>query len=88
MIKNKLASPFSQVDLTLQFGRGFDTVSSIISTMVSLGKIGRRGSFYEWDGQSYHGLAKLVEAIEQADKDKIIDDIKTTHKELSGHQGR
>jgi len=82
VIKNKLAAPFRQAEIVLEFGRGFSEFESIVEAMIAAGDIRRTGSFFEWRGTKYHGFQKLKEAVSAEDRAKLIQYIKDTYQRL------
>jgi len=67
--KNSLATPFRSADLRLNFGVGFDKVESVIDAGISLGLISQSGSWFEVDGEKFHGRTNLYEYIS---KDEVL----------------
>eukprot|EP00638_Chattonella_subsalsa_P008286 CAMPEP_0117749722 /NCGR_PEP_ID=MMETSP0947-20121206/9896_1 /TAXON_ID=44440 /ORGANISM="Chattonella subsalsa, Strain CCMP2191" /LENGTH=368 /DNA_ID=CAMNT_0005567661 /DNA_START=154 /DNA_END=1260 /DNA_ORIENTATION=- len=59
--KNKVAPPFRSVELDILFGRGIDTVSSLLDAAEQLDIVERRGSWYSADGENFaQGRANAV----------------------------
>ena len=61
--KNSLATPFRSAEMRLNFGVGFDRVESVIDAGISLGIISQSGSWFEVDGEKFHGRTNLYEYI-------------------------
>ena len=61
--KNSLATPFRSAELRLTYGIGFDQVESVIDAGLTLGLIEQSGSWFEVDGQKFHGRGGLYEYV-------------------------
>ena len=49
--KNKVATPFREVEIELLFDRGFDAVGSLIDAAVEKGVVSKSGSWYSYKGE-------------------------------------
>jgi len=65
--KNSLATPFRSAEIRLNYGVGFDRVESLIDAAINLGLIDQSGSWFEVDGEKFHGRASLYEHIYQSE---------------------
>ncbi|GGJ25428.1 recombinase RecA [Deinococcus roseus] len=57
VVKNKVAPPFKEVELTLQFGKGFDQLGDLVTLATDLEIIKKAGSFYSY-GETRIGQGK------------------------------
>lgn len=51
VVKNKLAAPFREADLTLLFGQGFDRATELLQAGVDTGHIDQSGAWYSFEGE-------------------------------------
>lgn len=65
--KNSLATPFRSADIRLNYGIGFDKVESVIDAGISLGIIKQSGSWFEVDGEKFHGRSSLYDYVKTDD---------------------
>lgn len=66
VIKNKIAPPFRQTVMRINYGLGVDKTASLVQLGLELGEIERHGSWYAFDGenlaQGQDGTAALLES--------------------------
>lgn len=55
IVKNKLAPPFKTAQFELEFGKGISRESELINLGVKHKFITKSGSFYNYNGQNFHG---------------------------------
>ncbi|WP_051964613.1 recombinase RecA [Deinococcus misasensis] len=66
VVKNKVAPPFKEVELTLQFGKGFDQLGDLVSLATDLEIIKKAGSFYSYgDTRIGQGKEKAIAYISE-----------------------
>jgi len=65
VVKNKLASPFKEAVVYLEWGRGISRIREIINVAIDAGIIGKSGSWYSYQenklGQGEETVRKLLE---------------------------
>lgn len=81
VVKNKMAPPLKQVEFDIQYGRGANSLKSIVEVAVEYGVVKRSGAWYSYDGEQLgQGLDKAVEALSDIDLSneikKKIDEIR------------
>lgn len=65
VIKNKIAAPFKAVENDIIYGKGVDTIISLIAAAVDAGVIIRAGSYYKHEGESIaRGMKDLRKIVE------------------------
>lgn len=82
-VKNKVAPPFREVELTLTYGKGFDQLSDLVTLASDFEIIRKAGSFYSYGderiGQGKEkAMAFIAErpALEQEIRDRVLSAIK------------
>lgn len=71
--KHKLFIPFGTCEYVIDYRQGILSKNATIEFAVNSGIIKKIGSWYEYNGQKYHGIAALSEAIEEKDLiEKIV----------------
>ena len=68
IVKNKTAAPGKKATFTLRFLEGVDRVEEIVNLGITLGIVEQAGPTYKYDGVSYRGKEKIVEAFRADDK--------------------
>lgn len=68
VVKNKVASPFTQAEFEIKFGQGINKAAEVIDAGLESGEITRKGAYYWLDGVSYQGKAKLEEMLTKESK--------------------
>ncbi len=64
VVKNKVAPPFKEVELTLLFGKGFDQLSDLVTLAADMEIIRKAGSFYSYgDDRIGQGKDKAIAYI-------------------------
>ncbi|WP_425148235.1 recombinase RecA [Deinococcus sp.] len=83
VVKNKVAPPFKEVELTLLFGKGFDQLSDLVGLAADMEIIKKAGSFYSYgDERIGQGKEKAIAyigerpAMEQEIRDRVMAAIK------------
>lgn len=76
--KNKIAAPFRETELFLQFGKGFDIIGDLLETAIDLGIIKKSGGWYEYEGLKVQGQQSFFDAIKKDQKafTKLMKEIK------------
>ncbi|TDE86888.1 recombinase RecA [Deinococcus sp. S9] len=82
-VKNKVAPPFKEVELTLLYGKGFDQLSDLVTLAAEMDIIKKAGSFYSYGeeriGQGKEkAIAYIAERpeLEQEIRDRVLAAIK------------
>jgi recombination protein RecA len=74
VVKNKLAPPFKQVELEIEFGQGFDSISETIEIATDLEVINKSGSWYSYNhdklGQGKEQVKNLLK-----DNEDLLEEI-------------
>ncbi len=66
VVKNKVAPPFKEVELTLIFGKGFDQISDLVGLASDMEIIRKAGSFYSYgDERIGQGKEKAIAYISE-----------------------
>lgn len=68
IVKNKTAAPGKKATFILRFLEGVDRVEEIVNLGMTLGIVEQAGPTYKYDGVSYKGKEKIVEAFRADDK--------------------
>lgn len=63
IVKNKLAPPYKVVEVPLMYGRGFDSVASLVSVALLSGTVSKTGAWYSWMDKKFQGMPSLVEYL-------------------------
>jgi recombination protein RecA len=78
VVKNKIAPPFKEVELTLLFGKGFDQIADLVGLASDMDIVKKAGSFYSYGeeriGQGKEkAIAYIAErpAMEQEIRDRV-----------------
>ena len=75
-VKNKVAPPFKEVELTLMYGKGFDQLSDLVGLASDMDIIKKAGSFYSYgDERIGQGKEKAMQYI--AERPELEDEIRT-----------
>lgn len=82
--KNKLATPYTECEVPVLYGKGFDVVGDIYTVAKEMGILDVRGAHHYLDGEKF--ASKREEALEVMRKDhalmeKISDRVREAHKE-------
>ncbi|MBB5376082.1 recombination protein RecA [Deinococcus metalli] len=74
-VKNKVAPPFKEVELTLMYGKGFDQLSDLVTLASDMDIIKKSGSFYSYgDERIGQGKEKAIAYI--AERPQMEDEIR------------
>lgn len=65
VIKNKLASPFGQAKINIEWGKGFDTLGEIIDYAIEFGMITKSGSWFKYGDMNVQGIDKVKDYLEE-----------------------
>lgn len=63
VVKNKVAPPFKEAEAILNFEHGWDPCEILAEYLIKQELVEIAGSYYKLGDQSFHGRAKLVEAL-------------------------
>ncbi|GGK24202.1 protein RecA [Deinococcus malanensis] len=82
-VKNKVAPPFKEVELTLMYGKGFDQLSDLVTLASDMDIVKKAGSFYSYgDERIGQGKEKAIAYIaerpemEQEIRDRVLNAIR------------
>lgn len=64
VVKNKLASPYRQVEFDIVFGKGIHQVGEVVDLAEERAVLGRAGAWYSFGDQRWQGREKLCAALE------------------------
>ncbi|WP_102125302.1 MULTISPECIES: recombinase RecA [Deinococcus] len=65
-VKNKVAPPFKEVELTLMYGKGFDQLSDLVTLAADMDIIKKSGSFYSYgEDRIGQGKEKAIQYISE-----------------------
>nr|KYP62268.1 hypothetical protein KK1_016795 [Cajanus cajan] len=67
VVKNKHAPPFKTAQFELEFGKGISREAEIIELSIKYKIIRKSGSFYEYNGQNFHGKDALKRFLADTD---------------------
>ncbi|PTA67229.1 recombinase RecA [Deinococcus arcticus] len=69
-VKNKVAPPFKEVELTLMYGKGFDQLSDLLSLAAEFDIVKKAGSFYSYNNDRIgQGKEKAIEWLKEHSQD-------------------
>ena len=74
IVKNKLAPPFKEVEVSIKFGKGIDHVEDIVDLAVGCNIIKKSGAWYTYEEDRYQGKETLMEALQSIPT--VIDNLK------------
>ncbi len=84
VVKNKIAPPFKEVELTLLFGKGFDQIADLVGLASDMDIVKKAGSFYSYGEERIgQGKEKAIAFIaerpmmEQEIRDRVMAAIKS-----------
>jgi len=79
--KNSLGVPLRTAELTMRFGKGFDSVDGLIDTAMKFGIIEKSGSWYALFDEKYHGYDRLYEMLvkDNAVYDRLYKEVISIH---------
>lgn len=60
VVKNKVAPPFREAEITINFGTGIDILNEVVDLALDLDLIQKSGAWYTFQDQRYHGLSSLA----------------------------
>ncbi|XP_027338700.1 DNA repair protein recA homolog 3, mitochondrial-like [Abrus precatorius] len=72
VVKNKHAPPFKTVQFELLFGKGISREGEIIELSIKYKLIKKNGSFYEYNGQNFHGKDALKKFLAEGDGAQVL----------------
>lgn len=74
-VKNKLAPPFKEVELSLTFGKGFDQLSDLMTLATDMDIVKKAGSFYSYgDVRIGQGKEKAIQYV--AERPELEEEIR------------
>lgn len=86
VIKNKMAPPFKEVEIDVEFGKGFRKESELITLAVQYGLVKKAGAWYSLDGKPMGQGREGATAFLLANKDiavKMEADVRKAHQEAT-----
>ncbi len=60
VVKNKVAPPFREAEITINFGTGIDILNEVVDLALDSDLVQKSGAWYTFQDQRYHGLASLA----------------------------
>ena len=85
-VKNKVAAPFKEVELTLVYGKGFDQLSDLVTLASDMDIVKKSGSFYSYgEDRIGQGKEKAIQyiaerpAMEQEIRERVTAAIRAGH---------
>lgn len=75
IIKNKVAIPFKETEISIIFGKGIDVNQDIFDLSISLGIIKRTGSWFTYGDDRFQGASSLIDMIS---KDEVLRQVLST----------
>ena len=89
-VKNKCGTPYSQTDITLMYGKGWDKKLDVVDTAVKLGVV-TPGTWYVFNGQKYRKSDLTEEPVfgilRESVRQHILDERAKANVEKSAQQG-
>lgn len=74
LVKSKVSTPFKSIENDIIYGKGVDSITSLVETAVELDVIKKKGSWFEYKGDNLsQGMAKLRVLLE--DNPELVEDI-------------
>lgn len=75
VVKNKVAPPFQEAELTISFGKGIDLLADLLTEAVKFNIIEKSGAWYAYDGQKIgQGESNTIKFLEDnPDKKESIE---------------
>ncbi|PNY81617.1 recombinase RecA [Deinococcus koreensis] len=74
-VKNKVAPPFKEVELTLMYGKGFDQMSDLVTLASDMDIVKKAGSFYSYNDERIgQGKEKAIAYI--AERPELAEEIR------------
>ncbi|CAJ1975796.1 unnamed protein product [Sphenostylis stenocarpa] len=67
VVKNKHAPPFKTAQFELEFGKGISREAEVIELSIKYKLVKKSGSFYEYNGQNFHGKDALKRFLADSD---------------------
>lgn len=77
IVKNKVASPFKEAEVDLNFGKGFDIPGDILNHAINLKIAEKSGSWYAYKGQKL-GQGKQATLIYLTENPSLVSEMKTS----------
>lgn len=63
IVKNKLAPPFKEVEVTIRFGQGIDYIEDLVDLAIGFNIINKSGAWYTYGEDRYQGKESLMEGL-------------------------
>ncbi|GGK36839.1 hypothetical protein GCM10008955_33350 [Deinococcus malanensis] len=80
-VKNKIAPPFKEVELTLRYGHGFDAMDDLVTLATTFEVIKKAGSFYSYNDERIgQGKEKAVAFL--SERPDLLEEIRARVLEL------
>ena len=73
VVKNKVAPPFREAEININFGTGIDIMNEVIDLALDEDLVQKSGAWYTYQDQRYHGLAAL--SLYFKENHKIFNDL-------------
>ena len=61
IVKNKVAAPYKQAEFEINYLKGVETASEVADILVACGVAKKESSWFEYEGNRFHGLNKFIE---------------------------
>ena len=83
MVKNKVFSPFKEVELTIYFGKGISKVSDLVALAIAKNIVSKSGACYSYNGiQLGQGENRTIQYLEE--NEELLNEITKLVKEKYG----
>jgi len=89
VVKNKVGSPFKQVEFDLEFGHGICKVSELIDLAIEHNIISKKGSWFSFEETSLgQGKDSVKRYLQDPENEAVFEEIKNlVSNAASGHSG-
>ena len=71
IVKNKTAPPYREVEATLRFGKGFDTLESLVQVGITEGLILKSGAWLNFEDSKFQGVNALKHHLNESPEARL-----------------